>query len=53
MVRLLIVLLVFSVSAARADVSGTAIIVDGDTLSIAGIKVRLNGIATPKKRSNG
>jgi len=42
---------------ALADVSGTAVVVDGDTLSIAGIKVRLNGIYTPKKdhtcRANG
>ena len=34
---------------ALADVSGTAVVVDGDTLSIAGIKVRLNGIDTPEK----
>ena len=37
---------------ALADVSGTAIVVD-DALSIAGIKVRLNGIDTPEKDQTG
>ena len=40
-------------SQALADVSGTAIVVGGDTLSSAGMKVRLNGINTPKKDQTG
>ena len=32
-----------------ADVSGTALISDGDTITISGIKVRLNGIDTPER----
>ena len=34
-------------SAANADLSGTALIVDGDTITISGNKIRLNGIDTP------
>ena len=33
-------------SAASADLSGTALIVDGDTITISGNKIRLNGIDT-------
>jgi endonuclease YncB( thermonuclease family) len=47
-IQLALIALFFS-GQALADVSGTAIVVDGDTLSIAGIKVRLNGIDTPEK----
>jgi endonuclease YncB( thermonuclease family) len=36
-------------SVASADISGTALIVDGDTIAISGIKVRLSGIDTPEK----
>ena len=36
-------------SAASADLSGTALIVDGDTITISGNKIRLNGIDTPEK----
>ena len=35
-------------SAASADLSGTALIVDGDTITISGNKIRLNGIDTPE-----
>jgi len=37
-------------SAASADPSGTALIVDGDTIAISGMKVRLNGIDTPERK---
>ena len=36
-------------SVASADISGTALIVDGDTISISGNKIRLSGIDTPEK----
>ena len=36
-------------SIASADISGTALIVDGDTITISGNKIRLNGIDTPEK----
>ena len=34
---------------ASADISGTALIVDGDTITISGTKIRLSGIDTPEK----
>ena len=34
---------------ASADISGTASITDGDTITISGMKVRLNGIDTPER----
>ena len=36
-------------SVASADLTGTALIVDGDTISISGNKIRLSGIDTPEK----
>ena len=33
-------------SAASADISGTALIVDSDTITISGTKVRISGIDT-------
>ena len=39
-------------SVASADISGTALIVDGDTIAINGMKVRLNGIDTPELRGS-
>lgn len=32
-----------------ADISGTALISDGDTIAISGMKIRLNGIDTPER----
>ena len=32
-----------------ADISGTALISDGDTITISGMQVRLNGIDTPER----
>ena len=40
--------LFFLASAAAAQVQGTARIVDGDTLEVAGIAIRLNGIDAPE-----
>ena len=37
-------------SVATADISGTALIVDGDTIAISGMKVRLSGIDTPERK---
>ena len=36
-------------SVVTADISGTALIVDGDTITISGNKIRLSGIDTPEK----
>ena len=36
-------------SIASADISGTALIVDGDTITISGNKIRLNGIDTAEQ----
>ena len=36
-------------SVASADISGTALVVDSDTIAISGMKVRLSGIDTPEK----
>ena len=36
-------------SSSSADISGTALIVDGDTITISGNKIRLNGIDTPEQ----
>ena len=40
--------LLFSVSAARAELSGTARVVDGDTLQIGDTRIRLHGIDAPE-----
>ena len=37
-------------SITSADISGTALIVDGDTIAISGMKVRLSGIDTPERK---
>ena len=37
------------VDTVNADLSGTALIVDGDTITISGNKIRLNGIDTPEQ----
>ena len=47
--RYLALPLVFSAASINADISGTALIVDGDTVTISGNKIRLNGIDTPEK----
>jgi len=47
--RPIIVFLILLSSVANADLSGTALIVDGDTITISGNKIRLSGIDTPEK----
>ena len=47
LVTLIFVFLLSSI--ASADISGTALIVDGDTITISGNKIRLSGIDTPEK----
>ena len=37
-------------SVVTADISGTALIVDGDTIAISGNKIRLSGIDTPERK---
>ena len=48
--KLLTLMFLFLLSSvASADLSGTALIVDGDTITISGNKIRLHGIDTPEK----
>ena len=49
-VKLLTLIFIFwASSVASADLSGTAIITDGDTITISGNKIRLSGIDTPEQ----
>ena len=48
--RLVLVFALFGIaSSTNADLSGPALIVDGDTITISGNKIRLNGIDTPEQ----
>ena len=48
--KLLTLIYVFLVSSsASADLTGTAFVIDGDTITISGNKIRLSGIDTPEK----
>ena len=48
--RLVLVFALFGIaSSTDADLSGPALIVDGDTITISGNKIRLNGIDTPEQ----
>ena len=56
--KLLCAILLFLVnSAAVADITGSAYVIDGDTINISGVRIRLNGIDTPESkqtcRTNG
>ncbi len=42
-----------SSSIASADLLGTALIVDGDNITISDNKIRLNGIDTPENDQTG
>lgn len=42
--------IILSCTAAVADVSGTAVIIDGDTIDVGGERVRLHGIDAPESR---
>lgn len=44
--------LAMAVKPATADVSGVAVIIDGDTIDIAGKRIRLHGIDAPESRQN-
>ena len=35
-------------SATAADITGTAYVIDGDTIDISDVRIRLNGIDTPE-----
>ena len=47
---LTLILLSLLSSAVTADISGTALVVGGDTIAISGMKVRLSGIDTPERK---
>ena len=60
MLRFLIIVLVANLMLTRANafevgdtVSGPARVIDGDTLEISGIRVRLNGVAAPERNEPG
>ena len=44
-----LIFLFLLIGVVNADISGTALIVDGDIIAINGMKVRLSGIDTPEK----
>jgi micrococcal nuclease len=50
MVAFLILLLLTAPAAAAERLAGTARVVDGDTLDVAGVRVRLKGVAAPERR---
>ena len=45
---LLIAALLFAVPAYTADLTGEPVIIDGDTIKIAGERIRLHGIDAPE-----
>lgn len=50
MVRLLIILVVIAIPAHAADLKGKPRIIDGDTIEIAGERIRLHGIDAPESK---
>lgn len=50
MIRLILILVAIALPAHAADLSGTPRIVDGDTLHLNGIKIRLHGIDAPEMK---
>ena len=48
MKSLLAILLFFFSGVAAADITGSAYVIDGDTIDISGVRIRLNGIDTPE-----
>ena len=60
MLRILITILVTAVMVTHANafevgdtVSGAARVIDGDTLEISGVRIRLNGVAAPERNEPG
>ena len=50
-IKLLTFIFLFVLSSiTTADISGTALVVDGNTIAISGMKVRLSGIDTQKRK---
>ena len=49
MKRLLAIFLFLINSSVIADITGLASVIDGDTIDISGVRIRLNGIDTPEK----
>ena len=48
MKHLFAILLLFISSSAAADITGSAYVIDGDTIDISDVRIRLNGIDTPE-----
>lgn len=57
MIRTLIAVLLISTTAHAAErgqvIEGPARIIDGDTVEVAGVRVRLNGVAAPERSEPG
>ena len=48
MSRLLAIVLLLVSNTAIADITGSAYVIDGDTINISDVRIRLNGIDTPE-----
>ena len=48
MKRLFAILLFLIGNNAAADITGSAYVIDGDTIDISDVRIRLNGIDTPE-----
>ena len=48
----LVVLLNLNVKIVASEISGSAVVTDGDTIKISNNKIRLHGIDAPEKRQN-
>jgi micrococcal nuclease len=60
MLRFLITIFIATLALAQANafevgdtVSGSARVIDGDTLEVSGIRIRLNGVAAPERNETG
>ena len=60
MLRFLITILVMALMVTRANafevghtISGSTRVIDGDTLEISGVRIRLNGVAAPERNELG
>ena len=50
MTRLFCIVLLLVSSASIADITGSAYVIDGDTIDISDVRIRLNGIDTPERK---